>query len=185
MSNNQQHDDQQTAHTGKGAPTPTRAEREAARKRPLVPTDRKAAARESRSKVAEERARARVGAANGEEKYLTARDRGPQRKFVRDLVDARLNVGELMLPFLIVVIALSLFDNLAVQQVAYFALWIYLFIVIADSFLLGFIVKRRIDAKFGPGTMQRGTRWYAAMRGIQFRNIRLPKPAVKRFAKID
>lgn len=185
MSNDQTSGDETTTKSGKGAPTPTRAEREAARKKPLVPTDRKAAAKQSRSQLAEERARARVGAANGDERYLSARDRGPQRKLVRDIVDARINVGELMLPLLIVVIALSLFDNLAVQQISYVALWVYLLLVIFDSFWLGIVVKRRIEAKFGKGSMQKGTRWYAAMRAIQFRNIRLPKPAVKRFAKID
>lgn len=166
---------------GKGTPTPTRAEQEAARKRPLVPTDRKTAGRESRSKMAEERAKARVGMANGEEKYLTARDRGPQRRYVRNYVDARLNIGELMLPLLLVVIALGLVNNVTVQFISYIALWVYLIAVIFDSFLLGFVVKRRIEAKWGKGSMQKGTRWYAAMRAIQFRMIRLPKPQVKRF----
>lgn len=170
---------------GKGAPTPTRAEREAARKQPLVPTDRKAASKASRSKMAEERAQARIGMANGDERYLGARDRGSQRKFVRDIVDARLNIGEFMLPLLFLVIVLSLFDNVNVQVVSYLVLWGYLFLVIVDSVWLGMRIKRRIEAKFGAGTMQKGTRWYAAMRAIQFRNIRLPKPAVKRFAKID
>ena len=135
--------------------------------------------------MAEERAKARIGAANGDERYLTARDRGPQRKFVRDVVDARLNIGELMLPLLFLVIALSLFNDYTIQLVSYVALWGYLGLVVIDSLVLGFVLKRRIEAKFGPGSMQRGTRWYAAMRAIQFRGIRLPKPAVKRFAKVD
>lgn len=185
MSSEQSTESTDAKKTGKGAPTPTRAEREAARKQPLVPTDRKAASRESRAKLAEERAKARIGAANGDERYLTARDRGPQRRFVRDVVDARLNVGELMLPLLFLVIALSLFENQTIQVVSYVGLWGYLGVVVIDSFWLGFTLKRRIEAKFGVGTMQRGTRWYAAMRAIQFRNIRLPKPQVKRFAKIS
>lgn len=173
------------AKSGKGAPTPSRAEQEAARKRPLVPTDRKSASKESRAKLAEERARARAGMAEGDERYLTARDRGPQRRFVRDYVDARLNVGELMLPFLLVVIALSLVENYELQLITYVALWVYLALVIIDSFLLGFLLKNRIETKFGKGTMQKGTRWYAAMRAIQFRMIRLPKPKVKRFSKVN
>lgn len=185
MAASESSNEQQDKKTGKGTPTPTRAEREAARKQPLVPTDRKAASRESRNKMAEERAKARVGMANGDERYLTARDRGPQRKFVRDVVDARISVGEFMLPLLFLVIVLSLFNDYTLQLVSYLVLWIYLALVILDSFLLGFTLKRRIEAKFGAGSMQKGTRWYAAMRAIQFRNIRLPKPAVKRFAKID
>ncbi|HLP23142.1 MAG TPA: DUF3043 domain-containing protein [Microbacteriaceae bacterium] len=169
----------------KGAPTPSRAEREAARKKPLVPTDRKAAARQSRAQLAEERAKARMGLAAGDERYLTARDRGPQRRFVRDVVDARLNIGELMLPVLFLIILLSFFNNRDIDVVSYIALWAYIALVIVDSLVLGFTLKRRIERKFGPGSMQRGTRWYASMRAIQFRSIRLPKPAVKRFSQVD
>ncbi|MFM6973541.1 MAG: DUF3043 domain-containing protein [Agromyces sp.] len=171
--------------SGKGAPTPSRAEREAARKQPLVPTDRRAAARASRSKLAEERAQARLGMANGDERYLTARDRGPQRRFVRDLVDARLNIGEFMLPLMFIVIIIGMFNDQNLAVISYVLLWGYLGLVIIDSVILGFIIKRRIEKKFGAGTMQKGTRWYASMRAIQFRGIRLPKPAVKRFASID
>ncbi|MFM6974363.1 MAG: DUF3043 domain-containing protein [Agromyces sp.] len=170
---------------GKGAPTPSRAEREAARKRPLVPTDRKAAARASREAMAQERAQARLGAANGEERFLTARDRGPQRRFVRDVVDARLNVGEIMLPLMFIVILMSLFNDPSIMNLSYYVLWGYIGVVLIDSVVLGVTLKRRIESKFGAGSMQRGTRWYAAMRGIQVRGIRLPKPQVKRFAKID
>ena len=67
---------------GKGHATPTRKEREAANLRPLVNSDRKAASKASRAKMAESRERARIGMANGEEKYLVARDRGPQRRFI-------------------------------------------------------------------------------------------------------
>src|SRR3954454_2884040 len=73
---------------GKGAPTPSRKAQEAARKRPLVPNDRKEAARIQRSQSATARERARVGMAAGDEKYLPARDRGVQKRFVRDYVDA-------------------------------------------------------------------------------------------------
>ena len=55
---------------GKGAPTPSRAQQEAARKRPLVPDDRKEAAKQARAKAAEARERARVGMAAGDERYL-------------------------------------------------------------------------------------------------------------------
>jgi len=42
------------------------------------------------------------------------------------------------------------------------------------------LLRRRIDAKFGEGSTERGLRWYAAMRSLQMRQLRLPKPQVKR-----
>ena len=41
--------------------------------------------------------RARAGAARGDDAYLPARDRGPVRKLVRDVVDSRRNVGSFFL----------------------------------------------------------------------------------------
>ena len=71
---------------GKGRATPSRAEQEAARKRPLVPDTKEAKAR-AKADLAAQREKARVGMAAGDPKYLPARDQGPQRKFVRDFVD--------------------------------------------------------------------------------------------------
>jgi len=163
---------------GKGRATPTRREREAANLRPLVSNDRRAANRAARAKLNEARDRARVGMANGEERYLPARDRGPQRRFVRDYVDARFSIGEALIPFTFVAILASLVPVVG----GYFILAVYVFVLAAviDCVILGAILKRRIEAKFGEGRMERGTRWYASMRAIQLRVLRLPKPQVKR-----
>ena len=164
---------------GKGHATPSRKEQEAARKRPLVPTDRRAARVQSREQVQSSREKARLGMANGEERYLPARDKGPQRRYVRDYVDARFSIGEVLLPLLVLVI-LSYF--LPPQYSAYvlIGVWLFLLIVIVDVVVLGFLVTRKIRDKFGAGKVERGLRWYAAMRAIQLRVIRLPKPQVKR-----
>ena len=42
--------------------------------------------------------------AAGDPKYLPARDKGPQKKYVRDYVDARWSLGEVLLPMLVLVI---------------------------------------------------------------------------------
>ncbi|WP_158864644.1 DUF3043 domain-containing protein [Leifsonia sp. AG29] len=165
---------------GKGAPTPSRREQEAARKRPLVPTDRKEAARAARQKQAEAREKARLGMAAGDDRYLTARDRGPQRRFVRDYVDARFSIGEFLIPVMLLVIVLTFLPWQAVQVYGLFALWAFFLIAVIDCVLLGFLVTRRVGEKFGKTKVERGLRWYAAMRALQLRVMRLPKPQVKR-----
>ena len=165
---------------GKGHATPTRKEREAANLRPLVSSDRKASSKESRAKMAEQRDRARVGMANGEEKYLGPRDKGPQRRYVRDYVDARFSVGELMIPFLGVVIVLTFISQPIFVTIGTFALWGFLLILVIDCVVLGFTLNRKLTAKFGAGKVERGFRWYASMRAVQLRPMRLPKPQAKR-----
>lgn len=167
------------APLGKGAPTPTRRQQEAARKRPLVPDDRKLAAREARQKSAEARERARLGMAAGDEKYLPLRERGPQKRFVRDYVDARFNVGEFMIPVMFLVIILTFFPDPIVQTYGILGLWAFFLIAVVDCIVLGFTVTRKLQAKFGAGKVER-VRWYAAMRALQLRVMRLPKVQVKR-----
>ena len=162
----------------KGHPTPTRKEREAANRRPLVPSDRKEAARANKAKLAEERNRARIGMAKGEEKYLPLRDRGPQRKFARDYVDARYNLGELMIPFMLLVIVMSFIPIYDVQVTSTLVLWVFVLLVIVDASFVGMQIRKKVTQKFG--SMEKGVRWYAAMRSLQMRSLRLPKPQVKR-----
>jgi hypothetical protein len=165
---------------GKGRPTPTRKEREAANKRPLVPGDRKLAAKEARAKMAEAREKARVGYAAGDERFLPSRDRGPQKKFIRDYVDARFNVGEFLIPIMFVVIILTLIPSAEVQVYAMLAIWAFFLLALIDVFLLGRRLRKRLAEKFGESKVERGVRWYAAMRSLQLRVLRLPKPQVKR-----
>jgi len=169
-----------TSSGRKGRPTPTRKQRESQNVRPLVSNDRKAAAKEARAKLAVQREKARVGLAAGDEKYLPQRDRGPQRKWIRDYVDARFSVGEVLIPLMFVIIFMTLIDNRTVQFVGIIALWTFFAAAVADAFILGWLIKRKLGAKYGPESVQRGSRWYGAMRGMQLRLLRLPKPQVKR-----
>ncbi|PZU48306.1 MAG: DUF3043 domain-containing protein [Microbacterium sp.] len=163
---------------GKHRPTPSRAEQEAARKRPLVPDTKEARAR-AKADLAAQREKARIGMANGDEKYLPMRDRGPQRRFVRDFVDAGWHAGELLMPFMLLVILLTLVPNQAVVYYGFVALWAYIMFVVADMIITSRRAKKLTRAKFGDRT-EKGLGWYAAMRTVQMRFMRLPKPQVKR-----
>jgi hypothetical protein len=164
---------------GKGQPTPSRRVQEAANKRPLVPDDRKLAAKQARAKSAEARERARLGMAAGEDKYLPLRERGPQKRFARDYIDARFNVGEFMIPVMFLVILLTFFPDPTIQTYGILALWAFFLVAIVDCVILGFILTKKIEAKFGSDRAEK-IRWYAAMRALQLRVMRLPKPQVKR-----
>jgi hypothetical protein len=171
-------DDDAVAAATKGRATPTRKEQEAARKRPLVPSDRRLAAKQSRGQVQAQRERARVGMANGEEKYLPQRDKGPQKRYVRDYIDARWSLGEVLLPLLVLTILSYFFE--AIAPYVLIAVWGVIAILIVEGIVVGVILRRKLAAKFGEGKVERGVRWYAFMRMIQMRVLRLPKPQVKR-----
>ena len=168
--------------SGKGRPTPTRKEKEEARKRPLVSNDRAEARRVAREHMRAERDKQRVGMENGVEKYMPIRDRGVQKRWVRDYVDARTSVGEFMLPVLGVVIVLYVFPQVEVQLIMMGILWLFLIAAFIDALILGRIVRKKLGEKFGVSKVESGVRWYAGVRAMQLRGMRLPKPQVKRRA---
>jgi hypothetical protein len=165
--------------TGKGRATPSRAEQEAARKRPLVPDTKEAKAR-ARAELQAQRDKARVGMAAGDPRYLPARDQGAQRKFVRDYVDAGWHHGEAVMPAMVVVILATFIPVPEVQYYSFVALWIFILFVVGDMVLTSINAKRAVKAKFGADKIEKGLGWYAAMRTVQMRFLRLPKPQVKR-----
>ena len=171
---------QDSVSNKKGRPTPKRNEVVEARKRPLVSADRSVARKESRASMQLERDKQRIGYANGVEKYMPIRDKGAQKRWVRDYVDARTSIGEFMLPVLVVVILLSLIDIPVMQLVTIGLLWAFLIIAVIDVLLLGRSVKKKLGAKFGETKVESGVRWYAGVRALQLRQMRLPKPQVKR-----
>ncbi len=164
--------------SGKGRPTPSRAEQEAARKRPLVPDTKEAKAR-AKAELTAKREKARAGMAAGDDRYLTARDKGPQRRFVRDWIDAGWHTGEAIMPLMLVVIAATFIPIAQVQYYSFIGLWAYIIVVILDMVITSMRVKKAARKKWGDRT-ERGLGWYGAMRTIQMRFMRLPKPQVKR-----
>jgi hypothetical protein len=47
------------------------------------------------------------------------------------------------------------------------------------------MVKKRVAQKFGADRIEGGLGWYGAMRSIQMRSLRIPKPQVARFTKLE
>lgn len=164
----------------KGVPTPKRKEQVAARRRPLVNNDRKAARTAQRKALAEQRAKTRQAMETGDEKYLPLRDRGPQKRFARDYVDARMGIGEWLLILVLVFLFASFVMTDAARAMTSYVLFMVMLAVFVELWWVGRQVRKQLEAKFGAGNMERGVRFYAAMRALQLRRLRLPKPMVAR-----
>jgi hypothetical protein len=176
--------EQETKSTGKGRATPSRKKQEAANLRPLVGSKSPEGRKADKARIREERARARIGMAAGEEKYLGIRDRGPQRKFVRNYVDSKFSLGEMVMPALLIVILISAVDSYVVQLATLLTMWTLFIGVAINGWILARGAVKSLEAKYGASKVESGLKWYAAMRSVQMRPMRLPKPQVKRGTKV-
>jgi hypothetical protein len=165
---------------GKGRPTPKRSEAQGRRQGPPPPppTTRKEAYRRMRESQAANRGTNRAAAARGDDSALPARDRGPVRKLVRDVVDSRRNVGSLFL--LIAALAVSTFflRNAVVQTYVSLLMMVFFLFFIADSFFLSRRIKRELAEKL-PKENPKGAVWYGVSRTTMIRRWRFPKPSVE------
>lgn len=187
----------------KGRPTPKRSE--AARKRgPVAPAPMTAAeARRRRKELggpklsrAERKAERLTRRADmsdrrekmmaGEDAYLLPRDKGPERRFARDVVDSRRNVLGLFMPAALGLIFVMLaVPSVQVQRLLSPAMLVLVLIMVIDGFLVGRKVNRMVDEKF-PDNTESGWKlgFYAASRASQLRRMRAPRPQVNRGDKI-
>jgi hypothetical protein len=165
---------------GKGRPTPKRSEAQGRRQGPPPPppTTRKEAYKRMREQQASKRGEARQGMARGDDNYLPARDRGPVRKLVRDVVDSRRNVGSFFLVIAAVALIGTIVPSIAVRNYASLLLFGFFLLLVVDSVVLGRKIKRKVGERF-PDTMQtRSLTWYGISRSTMIRRWRFPKPEV-------
>ncbi|MEV4436807.1 DUF3043 domain-containing protein [Streptomyces sp. NPDC049555] len=166
----------------KGRPTPKRSE--TARRRSLAhtPADRKEAGKRAREARRADLARQREALANGDERYLPVRDKGPVRAYARDFVDARYSVSEFFLPLAVLILVLSMINRGAFQAYVLLAWLVVILAIVLNSVFLGLTLKRALKQRF-PDENLKGAVPYALMRTLQMRRLRLPKPKVKRGEK--
>jgi hypothetical protein len=115
----------------------------------------------------------------GDDRYLPTRDKGPVRRFVRDWIDARLCMAELLLPLLILImISQPIAPNLSN------GLWSATILLVAlDTALVVFRLRRELRRRF-PDQNTKGSVGYGVLRSLQLRWIRMPKSKVKLGAKL-
>jgi hypothetical protein len=181
---------------GKGRPTPTRREAEGRRRGPVAPAPLTRAEARARKKTvggpklsrAEKKAQSdtrrtaraeqRQRMMDGDEKYLMPRDKGPVRKYARDVVDSRRNFAGLFMPFAILLIVVMFLPAIAVY--ATLIMLIFALFLAVDGVILGRIVNNRVRERF-PDTPDGGFKlgWYSFSRSMQMRFMRAPRPQVK------
>jgi hypothetical protein len=148
------------------------------------PANRREALKRMREKQRESRREAREGMMSGKEEFLPVRDKGPERALVRNIVDSRRNAASYFLPAaFIVIIGASQAMPPAVRYAANL-FWVLIAVaVIVDSVLLSRKVKRLVTERFPKGQTS-GHTWYAIMRSISIRRMRIPAPQVKLGQKV-
>lgn len=116
----------------------------------------------------------------GEEWALMARDKGEDRRLVRDVVDSRRNLGTYFFGAMFLIMAIMLSGNLTLAAYGNLLFVVMLVVVVIDSVFLSRKVKRLVRERL-PKARPRwsGLYWYAIMRAISFRGMRAPKPRVK------
>jgi hypothetical protein len=185
----------------KGKPTPKRSQ---GRRGPVAPAPMTAAeARRRRKEVGapkltrDERKSERLARRTdmserrekmmaGEDAYLLPRDKGPARRFVRDVVDSRRNVLGLFMPSALGLIFVMLaVPSLTVQRLLSPAMLVLVLIMVIDGFIVGRKVNRLVAEKF-PDNTESGWKlgFYAASRASQLRRMRAPRPQVNRGDKV-
>ncbi|MDQ2708358.1 MAG: DUF3043 domain-containing protein [Actinomycetota bacterium] len=178
---------------GKGRPTPKRRDAEGRRRGPAPPPPRtqresmklakqNRASREERRKASAER-RGKMLA--GDEKSLPARDRGPVKAYIRDMVDCRRHLMGLFMPlagFIFLSLLLPSFPR--VQNLLTLFSMTMILAMALEGVLLGRQVTKRARERFPKeevGTLS--TSFYAFTRASQLRRLRVPKPRVSYGAK--
>lgn len=163
---------------GKGRPTPKRSEAERRRRQPYTaPKDRKEAARFSRDRQRSDRTRRMEAVRRGEEWALPPRDRGPVKALARDYVDSKRRVSEYYMYGLLVLLVLLFVPSLIVKTIVPLLVLSAVLVMAIEGFYIGRRVKAMAAERL-PGESTRGLALYSAMRALQIRKLRVPKPRV-------
>ena len=171
-----------TKATGKGRPTPRRREAQRRRTGPVAPPPRtrREAYKRMREQGGDRRTTVREAMRSGDERYLGARDRGPERRLVRDIIDSRRNAGTLFLLSAVVYFVGLIVPSVQVKA-AITALWLtVLILLIVDSTVIGFRIRKLMRERFPDSTQKTSSLiFYGATRATMIRRWRTPKPVVE------
>lgn len=159
----------------KEGPTPTRKEAEAARKARVNPSLSKKGRRQREAASAR---RDRMEVAN-------RRDSDPARTLMRDVVDSRFRLGEVVMPVLLIVLAASIIisQNAVLANAIMILFYVIILAVVVDLVIMWRQFIQVLEERL-PGYPRNGLFLYGMNRTLQIRRWRMPAPRVKRGEKI-
>ena len=169
----------------KGRPTPKRKEAQASTKiSSLAPASTKIEKKRAKDAARAARMSQRAAYLRGDESALPARDRGVEKRFVRNYIDSRRSIGEYFLPIIGFVLILSLIpvSTFAVAGIA--IMYSVLLVSIFDGIFLSRKIKAEVTKRF-PDKSTKGLGIYGWLRSTQMRRMRAPKPQVKPGEKLN
>ena len=151
--------------------TPTRKEAEAARRQRITTTLNK---KQARAAASRQRRAERM-------KAISAREAAPEKVLMRDYIDARFNLGEFLLPSVVVILAVTILGSYWPEVTLITTLAMYAFIlgVFVDGYLMWRGFKKVLAARL-PKASPKGLLMYGMTRSTQIRRFRSPPPRVKR-----
>ena len=162
----------------KGRATSKRKESQAAIKvSSLAPASSKAEKKRAKEAARVARISQRAAYLRGDESALPIRDRGSEKKFVRNFIDARRSIGEYFLPIIGFVLVLSLIPIGAFALAGIVIMYSVLLFSVVDGIFLSRKIKAEVATRF-PGVSTKGLGLYGWLRSTQMRRMRAPKPQV-------
>lgn len=114
----------------------------------------------------------------GDERYLPARDRGPVRAFVRDWIDRRRRLSEFFVFIALGILFAGFVPNPQVQATVSLV-WFSITAIVAIEIVLTLLrLNKALRERWPDKADRKGTMFYAGMRALQIRKLRVPAPRV-------
>lgn len=178
---------------GKGRATPKRRDAEGRRRGPAPPpprTQRESQKLAKQNRVSrEERRKARAADRGrmlaGDDKRLPAREKGPVKAYMRDLIDSRRHMMGLFMPLAILIFLSLLIPNPYVQNLLSLFSMSLIVAMALEGVLLGRQITKKARERFPKEHIgAASTTFYAFTRASQLRRLRIPKPRVSYGEKV-
>lgn len=115
------------------------------------------------------------------EERMQARDAGPERELVRNIVDTRRTISSIF-PLFAVLILVAMFGGLPTKNPQLYAYisyaWIaFFFLIVIEMFFLSRVIGTAIRERFPKTQLRMGSlKYYGIIRALMIRKFRYPKP---------